>query len=108
MVSKPNITNVVRATTRSSSQVENVKNAVVIRFTNGACYRDQEVDFANGFTLRLLGISPMSSGGSQGGLRASIPRIGQPKPECRVRIDNREFEVIVDYSGPVSTGIENC
>ncbi len=91
---------------RASALTAQVKNAVVIKFTAGARYRAAELDFTNGDTFPLLGIAPMSNGGSEGGLRATIPHREQPDGKCSVRIDGREFEVIVDYTGPVCAGIE--
>lgn len=92
--------------TKTASRREEVINVTVIRFIDAPHYRNNDVDISDGDTLRLFGIERLTRGNNQGGLRAKVPHTEIPTGRCELIIENRDFEVIVNYTGPVSVGIE--
>lgn len=92
--------------TKTALRREEVINATVIRLIDAPHYRNNDVDISDGDTLRLLGIARLTRGNNQGGLRAKVLHTEIPSGECELIIENRDFEVIVNYTGLVSVGIE--
>ena len=87
------------------AQTTNVHNITVIKFINAPRYRGDYIDISNGDTLELFGISRLTKGNNEGGIRAKVRCPQQKGGVCEVIIDGLDFEVIVNYSGSISIGI---
>jgi hypothetical protein len=89
-----------------SPQQTEVYEATVIKFIDPPLYRSNNVDLTNGDMLELFSISRLTKGKNQGGLRAKVCHVEIPSGRCEVIIENRDFEVLVNYSGVINAGIE--
>jgi len=92
--------------TKLSERSRSVINVKAIKFITPPRYRNFEVDISGNNIVELYRLVNMS-GNNEGGRRAEIPHLGQGKGKCKVIISNAKYEIVSNYSGRVSLGIED-